>query len=341
MSTEQSQHKPFSILVGYDASKCSDAAIRGLEVAALPPEGTAFVMSVAETADSAATMGFGDVVLSPSDIAHYMRAVKDAAAIIARDGAAKVRAILPGWIVDAQAPEGTAYWSLLDHAERHHVDLIIVGSHGRSAIGRMMLGSTSQFVATHARCSVRIVRCGGLQVKGESRPPQLLIAIDGSPISDAVIDSVASRAWPAGTKAHLFTSVELGVSVAIQSRAAREPNRQMLDTPVAVLQHASKQLETVGLTVSTEFKVGNPKQLILEQAENRKSDVIFIGAQGHSRLERLCLGSVSAAVVARASCSVEVVRSRQISSAPVKKMCACAVAANENVAYGTQEMSCR
>ena len=37
-------------------------------------------------------------------------------------------------------------------------DLIVVGSHGRSALGRFMLGSVSQKVVTEAHCSVRVAR---------------------------------------------------------------------------------------------------------------------------------------------------------------------------------------
>ena len=46
----------------------------------------------------------------------------------------------------------------------------------------------------------------------------------------------------------------------------------------------------------------------LEEAERWGADCIFLGAKGHSRFERLLLGSVSTAVSARAHCSVEVVR---------------------------------
>lgn len=53
---------------------------------------------------------------------------------------------------------------------------------------------------------------------------------------------------------------------------------------------------------------GDPKQVLLKEAERMNADCIFLGAKGHSRMERFLLGSVSAAVAARARCSVEVVR---------------------------------
>jgi nucleotide-binding universal stress UspA family protein len=54
---------------------------------------------------------------------------------------------------------------------------------------------------------------------------------------------------------------------------------------------------------------GDPKHVVVEHAQEFGADCIFTGATGFSsRFERVILGSVSAAIAARASCSVEVVR---------------------------------
>ena len=55
---------------------------------------------------------------------------------------------------------------------------------------------------------------------------------------------------------------------------------------------------------------GDPKRLLLQEAERFGADTIFVGAKGLSRIERVLLGSVSATVAARAPCSVEIVRWR-------------------------------
>lgn len=54
--------------------------------------------------------------------------------------------------------EGIPKSAILDEAEKIEADLIIVGSHGYGAIKRFLLGSVSQAVALHAKCSVLIVR---------------------------------------------------------------------------------------------------------------------------------------------------------------------------------------
>lgn len=54
--------------------------------------------------------------------------------------------------------EGDAKTSILEYADQWRPDLIMVGSHGRKGLDRFLLGSVSDAVARHARCSVQIVR---------------------------------------------------------------------------------------------------------------------------------------------------------------------------------------
>jgi nucleotide-binding universal stress UspA family protein len=47
---------------------------------------------------------------------------------------------------------------IVSAAEAEHVDMIVVGSHGRGAVGRLFLGSVSEHVVRHAPCPVLVVR---------------------------------------------------------------------------------------------------------------------------------------------------------------------------------------
>jgi nucleotide-binding universal stress UspA family protein len=75
-----------------------------------------------------------------------------------------------------------------------------------------------------------------------------------------------------------------------------------------MLAKAATELTTSGLRVSSVIDDTNPKQLLVTEASSWGADCIFVGAKGHPFLDRILLGSVSAAVSARADCSVEVVR---------------------------------
>jgi nucleotide-binding universal stress UspA family protein len=63
-----------------------------------------------------------------------------------------------GYRVTSAIEEGEPRTTIVDYAERVKADLVIVGSHGRRGLPRLLLGSVSEYVARHAPCSVEIVR---------------------------------------------------------------------------------------------------------------------------------------------------------------------------------------
>ena len=110
---------------------------------------------------------------------------------------------------------------------------------------------------------------------------------------------------------HVVTAVDpqLAMAVAYDAqfilRYSDEP-----DVLTAARRHAAsvvRRLADAHLIATPHVEEGEPKRLLLEEARRWKDDAIFVGAKGHSRLDRFLLGSVSAAVAARAPCTVEVV----------------------------------
>jgi nucleotide-binding universal stress UspA family protein len=75
-----------------------------------------------------------------------------------------------------------------------------------------------------------------------------------------------------------------------------------------IVRTAVEHLRPTGLAVSSVVKAGDPKHVLLEEAEQWQADGMFLGARGLKRIERFLLGSVSTAMATRAHCSVEVVR---------------------------------
>lgn len=55
-------------------------------------------------------------------------------------------------------PAATAEEIILQNAEEWGADLIVCGSHGRRGVSRFLLGSVSEAIASHAKCSVEIIR---------------------------------------------------------------------------------------------------------------------------------------------------------------------------------------
>src|SRR5215204_349418 len=73
---------------------------------------------------------------------------------LAAEGGALVKTEFPGWTVSHATYVGSPYGELVRARTEKSPDLIVVGSQGRSALGRLVLGSVSQNVMMHAPCSV-------------------------------------------------------------------------------------------------------------------------------------------------------------------------------------------
>ena len=82
----------------------------------------------------------------------------DEARALAQHARAQLVTAFPTWDVRAEACADAPAWAVVKQADTWHPDLIVVGSHGRSAMSRLVLGSVSQKILTEARCSVRVGR---------------------------------------------------------------------------------------------------------------------------------------------------------------------------------------
>jgi nucleotide-binding universal stress UspA family protein len=54
--------------------------------------------------------------------------------------------------------DGSAADAIVDYARTIHADLIIVGTHGRDGVSRLLMGSVAEHVVRHAPCAVLVVR---------------------------------------------------------------------------------------------------------------------------------------------------------------------------------------
>jgi nucleotide-binding universal stress UspA family protein len=310
------------LLIGYDGSPCADAALDDVRRAGLPAEGVeAVVIAVAEVWLPPPPPSSYEIV-EAARAAHSQaeleeRASRAALAVketrrAAERAAERVAKNFPGWRVTAEATSGSPSWEIIMRADQWRPDLVVVGSHGRSALGRFVLGSVSQKVLTEARCSVRVAR-GRVEV--EDTPARLVVGVDGSPGSEAAVLAVAARRWPLKSEARVVVVEDplvptlVGHLLPNVSEWIEESNRGETQWMQKLAGRAAERLRAAELIASPAVLYGDPKRVLIEEAEKWGADSIFVGSTGFSnRFERFLLGSVSGAVAARAHCSVEVVR---------------------------------
>lgn len=296
-----------NIIIAYDGSQCSRDTLAEMDRAGLPAEGVdGVVITVAELRFPAGKLGAGVS-------AERMQTAMEFAHATAAQAVEYLQQRFPAWSLTTEEMGGSPVGAIICCSRQQDSDLIIVGSHGRSLIGRMFMGSVSQSVMAEADCSIRIAR-GRASFTKETR---LLLAVDGSPHSLLIANAVASRKWAVGTQARIVAAVEpifdvtappLVPEISVWDANEGLSTEAHLQRTVEAIQ---QRLEQAGLETSAVVGYEDPKQMILQEAEGWGADCIFIGARGLNPLERLLLGSVSRSVAARAHCSVEVVRQRK------------------------------
>jgi len=142
------------VLIATDGSDPSISAARtGRELLASAETVTLLsVMTEGDPGDDAG--GIEGPVLSPAE----QKATWDAELAEAREELAATAQFVTNARVEQLVEVGEAADVICRVADRLRVDVIIVGSHGRTGIGRLLLGSVSEHVVRHAPCPVLVVR---------------------------------------------------------------------------------------------------------------------------------------------------------------------------------------
>jgi nucleotide-binding universal stress UspA family protein len=303
------------VLIAYDGSTSADGAIEDLRRAGLPQNTEALVICVAGA--RLAMPGTAEHAAGDSD--HSWTTKLAEAEWLAAEATKRIRSSFPQWAVSLEALWGDPAKMILQTSGWWHPDLIVVGSHGRTRIRRLFLGSVSSDLVHNAACSVRVARASGSFL---SRSPiRIIIGNDGSCEADAVIRSVAARSWPDQTEAKIVSVVQTLVPVPVTTFEAstfvqepaysviREADERLRFRLANVAAESVNALRRAGLTATSTVVEGDPREVILAEAALTEADAVFVGARGLGRMERLLLGSVSTHV-AHAHCTVEVVREK-------------------------------
>jgi nucleotide-binding universal stress UspA family protein len=300
--------KSLKVLIALDASSSTETVVSDLRRAGMPKAVEAVVLSVADvllpSGDQSGEEPTPEWVIERVEKARArgLEAVEQARAV-ALHGQHAVETAFPHWTVRSEAVADSPAWAIVRRADELKADLVVVGSHDRSKLGRLVLGSVSHSVLHHAACSVRIMRD---PAQPESAPIRLVAGEDGSSDAEAALGALAARTWPEGTTVHLVTAVDQVVAtLAVESRAGTAAGNLIEE----LNERSVAKLRAAGLAVSPFVAHGDPRRILLDEAERLKADCIFVGARGLRGINRLFLGSVSTAIATRAHCSVEVVRS--------------------------------
>ena len=140
-----------------------------------------------------------------------------------------------------------------------------------------------------------------------TRGEKILVAVDGSAFADAAVDQAISLGGICNSQIFLIGVVDLfpeqmAVAPALVEKMSEEV-RQHLD-------RAKQKFDKANMSCEAIVRMGGqPHEFIIQEAKERKIDLILMGTHGRSGLKRVLLGSVAQNVIGHAPCPVMVVPS--------------------------------
>lgn len=199
--------------------------------------------------------------------------------------------------------------AIVEYSDEKEIDLIVMGTHGRGALGRLLVGSVAREVVRMAACPVLTVREHG-PTKSVFAPRKILVPVDFSEHSALALKHARELARSYGGRMQVLHVVEEALypdfyyPVLHAPRVLTSEIREELARKVESWLSADAAIRDADVHVST----GRAVREITDFADAHGSDLIVLASHGRTGLQRMLLGSVAEGVVSRAGCPVLTVK---------------------------------
>lgn len=208
-------------------------------------------------------------------------------------------------VIKAIRKGDSASSTIIQYARHNEIDLIVMGTHGRTGLGRLFVGSVAETVVRGAGCPVLTVP----QRAPSATIGHIVAAVDFSDHSETTLRHAAAFAEALDAR---LSVVHVLQDIALPS--VYGPEVAPIVTPS--LQRRSEEalhelVESVikdDLPVDSQILLGYPAMEILRYAEQKDVGLIVMASHGLSGIEHFLIGSVTEKVVRKACCPVLTVR---------------------------------
>ena len=198
------------------------------------------------------------------------------------------------------APEPAAE-AIVAYIGAHPVDMVIMSTHGRSGLGRVVFGSVAEAVLTHSHAPILLLRAAkDVPDFAPTTHPRILLPLDGSHFAEAALPYAAAL-----TKALDGTLVLTEVCLEPVDMSIWNANTKQLLNDIerihqrerrhaeGYLAHLQAQFEAEGLKVETCVCRGAPGDRVRQQCDQLGANLVVMATHGRGGLTRAILGSVA------------------------------------------------
>ncbi|GIF23371.1 nucleotide-binding universal stress UspA family protein [Actinoplanes tereljensis] len=232
----------------------------------------------------------------------YLDLPRCQAEAITAKAAYEARMIDRGLQIDDDLVVGNPAPRLLADSENSR--LIVLGSRGRGGFGSLLLGSVSQRVATHAKCSVVVVRG-----RGDVTDGPVVAGVDDSPSADLVLETAFDAADRRGSTLRIVRSYLPPLPLWMASLQAVD-----VPTPVAEAEERARLEEQLAPwrdkfpDVSVELVLTHESVASALVNQSEQAQLVMVGSRGRGVIAGALLGSTGLQLLHHAECPVYIVR---------------------------------
>jgi nucleotide-binding universal stress UspA family protein len=208
---------------------------------------------------------------------------------------------------------GSPWHEITELARTDKFDLIVIGTHGHTALKHLWLGSTAENVVRHAPCAVLTVRDQPIPIfmpgVNPIRAHRILVPTDFSDLSQKAVEAAVALAERFNAEVDLVHVLEPPPYPEFGYAHIPMKEGGLRDAAEGQFKNLRKRIPALSHLVKyTPVRTGNAPYEIVQTARQLNADLIVIGTHGRTGLKRLALGSTTEKVVRHAHCPVLVLR---------------------------------
>ena len=265
------------ILFPTDGSDPATAALDYVRDVASTHDATVHVLNVVDTTQQSLTQSHRERLEGLSREGE--RIVSDAASRLPGDEESVVTDVL----------QGVPHERIVGYCEVHDIDLVVMPTHGRSGLGRFLLGSVTERVI--ATSPVPVLAVTPTDEPAEYPPRDVLVPTDGSQSATRTLEEAVGVANATGALVHLLCVAE---TARLGLGSSRESSAELRETAEEILTAAADTAREGGLeTVTRSVSVGRPYREIRTYVDDHDVDLVAVGTHGETDFSQYVLGGVS------------------------------------------------
>jgi nucleotide-binding universal stress UspA family protein len=205
--------------------------------------------------------------------------------------------------------KGSPSQTILDYIEEAEIDIVAMGTHGRTGLRRFVLGSVTEHVIRESPVPVLTTS------KTENQPPTLpyrnvLVTTDGSDCAARAVDHAIEIADACDATLHVLHAVEEAFVVGPDVNAPSDYLKNLETAGRNAVEDIADQAEAAGVDVRTAVEEGRSSDVIQRYAADNDIDMIAMGTHGRTGMDRVLLGSTTERLLRRSERAVLAVPAR-------------------------------